>query len=101
MPQLIKQLLVTINMFEGSDEAHMGRIVTDLRQSHLTLKNDIGVHPDYQDNAGLRKLDKAYKAAGWDNNGLRWHCEKGDEDMGEDIFIVEFTNDKHTTWKLT
>ena len=98
VPELITQLLVTINMFEGTDTPHMERVVYELREAHLTLKNLIGRHPDYQDNAGLQKLDKAYKESGWDENGLRWTT--ADKDIGEDIFIVEFTNTEHTQWRL-
>lgn len=98
IPELITQLLVTINMYEGSDEAHMDKLVEWLRDVHLDLKNVIGNHPDYQDNRGLAKLDKAYAAAGWDCNGLRWHVE--DKDMGEYIFIVEFDNAERTKWHL-
>lgn len=98
IPELITELLRTINLFEGTDEAHMDRIVKELREAHLTLKNLVGIHPDYQNNEGLKKLDKAYAAAGWDCNGLRWTVEDpGDE---EDIFIVEFTNDTNTAWRL-
>ena len=98
IPELLEQLLVTINMFEGSDEAHMGGLVAQLRNAHLYLKNEIGIHPDYQDNKGLAKLDRVYVEAGWDNNGLRWMTEKGCE--SEDIFIVEFDNDEKTKWHL-
>ena len=100
IPELIEQLLTTINMFEGTDEAHMTGLVCVLRSAHLDLKNQIAIHPDYQDNKGLAKLDKAYKAAGWDENGLRWTKEK-ETDEAEDIFIVEFVpNTKHTQWRI-
>jgi hypothetical protein len=98
VPELITRLLCAVNMFEGTDVPHMERVVYELREAHLTLKNLIGLHPDYQDNAGLQKLDKAYKEAGWDENGLRWHTE--DPSTGEDIFIVEFMNREHTKWIL-
>jgi len=99
MPDLIRQLLCTINMFEGTDEAHVEPLVEKLRDVHLDLKNLIGRHPAYQANIELKKLDKAYRAAGWDDNGLRWHTE--DETAGEDIFIVEFEpNTKQSKWKL-
>lgn len=100
IPELIHQLLVTINMYEGTGEARIGPIVNDLRDVHDDLKNVIGTHPDYQDNEGLAKLDKVYKAAGWDNNGLRW-CFEHDR-IGEDIFIfiVEFTDNDNTKWRI-
>lgn len=101
VPELLTELLCTINMFEGTDVAHCEPLVTKLRDVHLDLKNLIGIHPDYQTNAGLKKLDAAYKAAGWDLNGLRWTKEKPDDpDEGEDIFIVEFTTTRHTKWRL-
>jgi len=98
VPVLLRQLLVTINMFEGTDVAHTAPLVEKLRDVHLDLKNLIGTHPDYQDNDGLEKLDRVYKAAGWDYNGLRWHTE--DSTTGEDIFIVEFTNTTRTAWRI-
>ena len=102
IPELITELLCTINMFEGTDVAHCDPLVTKLRDVHLDLKNLIAVHPDYQDNAGLKKLDAAYQAAGWDDNGLRWTKENpGNPDEVEDVFIVEFVpGTKHTEWRL-
>lgn len=98
IPELITQLLVTINMFEGTDTKNMDIIADDLRDGHTMLKDLIGARSDFQTNGKLATLDAAYKAAGWDENGLRW--ERGDDGV-MDIFIVEFTNPEHTKWRLT
>jgi hypothetical protein len=85
-------------MFEGSDVRHSDRVVETLRAAHTELKNIIALHPDYQDNEALARLDAVYKDAGWDDNGLRWTSEYP-SDM-EDIFIVEFKDATHETWDL-
>ena len=96
IPELITQLLVTINMFEGTDTKNMDIVMEHLREGHTMLKDLIGSRSDFQTNGKLATLDAAYKAAGWDENGLRW--ERG-EDGIMDIFIVEFLNNEHTKWR--
>jgi hypothetical protein len=99
----LKSLLEAINGIEGLEHARLGGMTReDLRSATLDvlydLKNYIGTLPAFQTNAQLTKLDAAFKAAGWDDRGLRWMAECGDE--GESVFIVEFTNKKHTEWRI-
>ena len=96
-PELLFQLLVTINMFEGTDETMVHSPVGRLRDAGLyALIASIQFCPHYQTQEAVAKLDKVFKKAGWDNNGLRWDAF-GDQ---RNLHMVEFKNSDHEEWNL-
>jgi hypothetical protein len=95
--ELLSQLLVTINMFEFTDET-MRCPVERLRDGLHALISCIQYCPRYQTQESVAKLDKVFMDAGWDNNGLRWNIDTfGDQ---HNLHIVEFKNEDHEEWNL-
>lgn len=94
--QTLKSILLTINGLEGLQREYMSET---FREVLFEFKNFIGELPEFRENEQLATLDKVFKVAGWDDQGLRYTKEDADDD-GEDIFIVHFTNKQHSTWEL-
>lgn len=91
----LRTLLVTINGLEGLEQEDL---VHYQRNVLYAFKNWIGTLKGYQTNEHLKVFDATFKAAGWDDNGLRWATE--DASCNEDIFIVRFTNEQRTGWVI-
>ena len=68
----------------------------EMRSELFDFKNELGRR--YETNKELQKFDAVFKGCGWDDQGLRWTREHKDDE--EDIFIVEFKDDKHTKWRI-
>ena len=92
----LSTMLPTINGLEGLEREQM---VERMRDLFWDFKNFIGELPEFQDNEQLATLDKDFDGAGWEDQGLRW-TKEDEEDDGEDIFVVQFTNKEHTKWEL-
>lgn len=89
-PELLFQLLVTINMFEGTDEKMAHDPVCRLRDGLEALISSIQFCHAYQTQSAVAELDKVFLDAGWDDNGLRWNIDAfGDQ---HNLHIVEFKN---------
>jgi hypothetical protein len=92
-------LLVAINAAEGCEHVDaMEPYLKALDTAPMELKNAIGQIDDYQTNEQLETLDAVFKAAGWDDTGLRWTREEGDDE--DDIFYVAFTDPDHSRWEI-
>lgn len=97
-PELLFQLMVTINMFEGTDHVMAHDPVCRLRDGLKALIASIQFDARYQTQESVTELDKVFKAAGWDDNGLRWNIDTfGDQ---HNLHIVEFKNEDHEEWNL-
>lgn len=92
----LKSILTAINGLESLERTQM---VERQRDILWDFKNYIGELKAYQDNEALARFDAAFKGAGWDEQGLRWASVE--EYMGDDIFVVRFTNKTNTNWKIT
>lgn len=93
----LKSILTAINALEGLD---MGELVEDARSLLMKLKNEMAANKAFQGNGTLRRLDAVFKAAGWDDQGLRW-CVEEDSDHGvPEIWVVHFTDKYHDTWEI-
>jgi hypothetical protein len=97
-PELLFQLLVTINMFEGTDEKMTHDPVCRLRDALNALVSSIQFRDAYQTQESVEAMDKVFIDAGWDDNGLRWNID-GFGDM-HNLHIVEFRNSDHAEWNL-
>lgn len=97
-PELLWQLMVTINMFEGTDEKMVHDPVCRLRDAMGALISSIQFRDAYQTQESVTKLDKVFLDAGWDDNGLRWNIDGfGDK---HNLHVVEFKNSDHAEWNL-
>ena len=96
----LQSMLETINGLEGLDDGKE-RLVTKQRNLLYEFKNWLGTIAEFQQNSDLRKFDDAFKAAGWDDQGIRWTREDPkDTTQPMDVFIVEFSDKNHTRWKV-
>jgi hypothetical protein len=97
-PELLFQLLVTINMFEGTDETMVHSPVGRLRDALHALVSSIQFRDAYQHQSDVAKLDKVFLDAGWDDNGLRWNIDAfGGQ---HNLHMVEFKSEDHAEWNL-
>jgi hypothetical protein len=107
----LSALLLAINACEKletelqNEFRRVPRISGPLLSVLYEVKNGLGCM--YQTNEELVRFDDVFTECGWTNKGLRWTTDAVyDEDdlAGEfndpDIFIVQFTNEEHTAWRL-
>jgi hypothetical protein len=92
---ILRHSILVINGLEGLDNGDH-TIVSAQLDVFRQFKNTLGVL--YSTNESLRKFDPVFDSAGWYRHGLRWTAERKGED--EDIFVVEFKNEKRTRWKI-
>jgi hypothetical protein len=95
---VITSICVAVNAAEGCDDMTEHEVKA-LRDALYTVKNRIGGLKAYDDNTGMKTLDAAFTAAGWDHQGLRWTKGRGsDKEDPQQVFVVNFTGAAHSRW---
>lgn len=88
----LKSLLVTINGLEGSEPNSVPAV--ELARAALREFIRTTISPNYPSDAKLAQLDRVFKSAGWDDQGLRL-------DFNLVPMVMHFLNTRKTQWEST
>ena len=95
---VLTSICVAINAAEGCDDMRAYE-VESLREALRIVQHRVGGLKAYDDNTGMKTLDAAFTAAGWDHQGLRWTKDRGSEKSDpQQVFVVSFIGASHSRW---